>query len=179
MSELNQASSVSSGSSRVSTVVRERGTHPESTAMHAIFAAGLTCGGLDITAAFVNCCLRGLGPKQLLQGIASGLLGPESFRGGWWTAGLGLVIHFFIAFSAATFFYVASRKLKWLTERAVLSGIAYGVCVYVVMYWVVIPLSRIAPGPFSLWQTILAMVVHVVCVGLPISLSIRRFSAQA
>jgi hypothetical protein len=176
MSDLNHASRLPSGSIRVSPVVPERAIYAHGSAGRAIFAAGFSCGVLDITAAFVNWSLQGISPERLLQAIASGLLGAESFRGGWLTAMLGLACHFFIAFTAASVFYLGSRRLKVLTERAAVSGIAYGVGVYVVMYWIVMPLSRIQRGPFSVSQTILAIVVHMVCVGLPISLNIRRFA---
>ena len=147
-----------------------------SPALPAIFWAGLTCGVLDISAAFITWAPKGVKPFRILQGIATGLLGPKSFNGGWPTAALGLACHFFIAFSAATVFYLASRKLTFLTQHAVLAGISYGVAVYVVMYWIVRPLSLVRPRPFSLTDTVVAILTHMVCVGLPISLIVRRFS---
>src|SRR5260370_24683435 len=53
---------------------------------------------MDITAALVVYGYLGLKPVPLLQGIASGLLGPKSFQGGLATALLGLLSHFVIAF---------------------------------------------------------------------------------
>jgi hypothetical protein len=38
---------------------------------------------------------------------------------------LGLALHFLIAFSAATVFYVASRKIAFMTLQPVLSGVLY------------------------------------------------------
>src|SRR5260370_18356751 len=64
--------------------------------------AGLACGILDITAALIVYGFFGLKPIRLLQGIASGLLGPQAFEGGLATALLGLLCHFLIAFTAAT-----------------------------------------------------------------------------
>ena len=90
---------------------------------------------------------QGVKPIRILQGIASGLLGAKSFTGGWETAALGAVLHFFIAFSAATVFYLSSRKLTFMTHRPVPSGIAYGVAVYLVMYWVVIRFRTFIRGP--------------------------------
>jgi hypothetical protein len=66
---------------------------------------------MDISAAFLTWAPRGISPRQILQGIASGLIGTASFRAGWASSALGLAIHFFIAFTAATVFYAASRKL--------------------------------------------------------------------
>ena len=140
-----------------------------------IVRAGLLCGVLDITAAFVTWAPKGVMPMDILHGIASALIGRQSFQGGWPTAVLGLVLHFFIAFSAATLFYLASRRLVFMTRRPVFSGVFYGIVVYLVMYWVVIPLSRYHRRPFSISATVIAILTHMVCVGLPISLLVRRY----
>ena len=133
---------------------------------------------MDITAAFVTWYPRGITPQRVLQSVASGWLGRASFQGGWKTAALGLATHFFIAFSAATAFYIASRKLAFLVHRPVLYGVAYGVAVYLVMYWIVMPLSNVRRSPFSLFNTVVAVVTHMVCVGLPIALVISRYSKK-
>ena len=83
-----------------------------SQAQRAIGWAGLLAGSLDITAAFVVAGLRGRGPVSVLQGIAGGLLGISSFRGGLATAALGALFHFLITTTAAAVFYLASRKWK-------------------------------------------------------------------
>jgi hypothetical protein len=145
-------------------------------AVSAIFWAGLLCGVLDINAAFVTWWSRGVRPVDILQAIASGLIGRKSFNGGMRTAALGLSLHFLIAFTAAGVFYAASRKLKFMTRRPVISGITYGVCVYVWMYWIVIPLSNYHPAAFSWFNASVAVVTHMICVGLPISLVVARFS---
>jgi uncharacterized membrane protein YagU involved in acid resistance len=141
----------------------------------AIFYAGLLCGVLDITAAFITWALQGVQPPRLLQGIAAGLLGTQSFKGGAATVALGAVLHFLIAFSAAAVFYVASRNIEFMTRRPILAGVLYGVCVYLVMYWIVMPLSRFH-SPQTIPRTIVAILTHMVCVGLPISLMVRRFA---
>jgi uncharacterized membrane protein YagU involved in acid resistance len=140
-----------------------------------IFSAGITAGVLDITAAFVTWAPRGVRPAQILRGIASGLLGPKSFADGWQTAALGAVLHFLIAFSAAGVFYGASRKLRFMTRQPVVSGMIYGIAVYLFMYWIVMPLSAYQKAPFSISATITAIVTHIVCVGLPISLIVCRY----
>lgn len=52
----------------------------------AILLGGLACGVLDITAGIVVYGFFGVKPLRLLQGIASGLLGPGAFTGGIQTA---------------------------------------------------------------------------------------------
>ena len=145
-------------------------------AVLAVLWAGLACGVLDITAALVVYGYLGAKPVRLLQGIASGLLGPKAFDGGLATALLGLLCHFVIAFGAATVYFLASRTFPFLVRNAVASGVVYGVAVYFFMNRIVVPLSAAAKRPFSLKMMIIGVVIHIFCVGLPISLGVRRFS---
>jgi hypothetical protein len=137
---------------------------------------GLACGVLDITAALIVYGSFGLKPLRLLQGIASGLLGPRAFEGGLTTALLGLFCHFFIAFTAAAVYFAASRVLHFLQGHSVVSGVLYGVAVYFFMNQIVVPLSAVAKRPFSMRMMVIGIGIHIFCVGLPISLSVRRFS---
>src|SRR5258705_10594893 len=107
----------------------------KSQAFRAIFTAGLVVGILDISSAFVIWWQRGVGARRGLQGITAGLLGASSFDGGLVTAGLGLALHFFVAFVVVTIFYLASRKIGFLTFHPVVSGVLYGIGGYVGMYW--------------------------------------------
>ena len=142
-----------------------------------IAMAGLIAGILDITSAFVIAGIKGTGSIRMLQGIASGLLGQRSFEGGMATAGLGLAIHFLIAFTAAAVFYVASRKFSFLTQHAVVSGFLYGIAVYIFMYWIVVPLA-FPTAHHSMSRDVTAVIIHILLIGLPIALVVRRFSSQ-
>jgi uncharacterized membrane protein YagU involved in acid resistance len=144
----------------------------------AILWAGFTCGTLDISAALVVYGYFGRPPMRLMQGIAAGVLGSRSFQGGLPTALLGLFCHFFIAFSAATVYFTASRWIPFLLAHAVISGALYGVAVYFIMNRVVVPLSGAIKYPFSLQMMAIGVVIHIFCVGLPIALVVRRCSIQ-
>lgn len=146
-------------------------------AYRVILLAGLLAGVLDLTAALVTNAVRGLAPVRILQSIASGLLGADAYNGGLGTAALGVVLHFVIAISAAAVFYVASRRLKLLVRRPVVCGLLYGVAVYLFMNLVVLPLSAF-PHKVSFRPALLVtgLIVHMLCVGLPISLTVRRYS---
>ena len=144
----------------------------------AIFWGGLIAGTLDITAACVYAYLRAeVQPVRVLQAVASGLLGADSNRGGAKTAVLGLALHFLIATTATALFYIASRKLVFMIERPILWGPVYGVLVYVFMNFVVIPLSRFPQrGVPDLSSRVINLLIIMFCIGLPISLIVRRFS---
>jgi hypothetical protein len=141
-----------------------------------IAIAGLISGTLDITAAFLTWAPQGVPPVIILKGIASGILGTKAFRGGTGTAALGAALHFLIAFTATAVFYWASRRLLWMVRRPFVSGILYGLAVYFFMNWIVLPLSRDVRPPFSISRSIVAAVTLIVCIGLPISLIVHRFS---
>jgi hypothetical protein len=149
----------------------------KSPAYRPILWGGLLAGTLDILAAFINSGLRGGTPLRVLQSIASGWLGADAYKLGLSAAALGLVSHFFIATVAAAVYYAASRKLNWLVRQAIPCGLAYGVAVYLFMQFVVLPLSAV-PFKFShsLSGVITGLLIHMLCVGLPISGAVRRFS---
>jgi hypothetical protein len=150
----------------------------KSTAVPTIATGGLIVGILDITSALIIWWSRGVEPVHGLQGIAAGLLGSQSYQGGIATAGLGLTIHFFVAFTVVTVFYVASRKVWFLTQRTLVSGLLYGVAVYLFMYWFVLP--HVFPTfRHSISNDALAVVVHMFLIGLPTALVVRRYSQRA
>lgn len=138
--------------------------------------AGLLCGILDLSAAFIVYGYYGLKPVPLLQGIAAGLLGQRAWEGGLATAALGLVCHFVIAFGAATVYFLMSQWSPFLLQHAVSCGVGYGVAVYFFMNRIVVPLSHARKYPFSVKMMIIGVVIHIFCVGLPIALVIRRYS---
>ena len=93
--------------------------------------------------------ILGHNPAGIWQSVASGLLGKASYDGGSATVVLGLALHFLIAFVMALVYVLASRRLPTLTARPVLMGVLYGLALYLVMNFVVVPLSAIGP-PLSL-----------------------------
>ena len=115
-------------------------------------------------------------PILIPQTIASGILGLKSYSGGTPTAVLGVVLHFVIALSAAAVYYLASRKLTFLAGRAVPYGLIYGAMVYLSMPIVVLPLSAAPKGNTPFGYMAFEFVEHWFCVGLPIALSVRRYS---
>jgi hypothetical protein len=141
-----------------------------------ILWGGLIAGVLDITDAFVFFGINGAKPIRILQTIASGLLGPRAFKGGWKTAALGLLLHFVIATSAAALYYAASRKFIFLTEHFVICGLVYGLGVYLFMNLIVLPLSVVSRGPMSTLGLINGVLAIMILVGLPIAVITARYS---
>jgi hypothetical protein len=140
-------------------------------AVLAIAVGGLIAGMLDLGQAVI------LFGAKIPLAIAAGLLGPQAFRGGTATYILGVLLHFVIALSAAALYFVASRKLQFLTEYPLVCGLFFGVAVELVMRLIVLPLSALhASGPYQYRDLVQGLVVHMVIIGLPISFSVRRFA---
>ena len=146
-------------------------------AFRTILTAGLIVGVLDISSAFIIWWQRGVGARHGLQGIAAGLLGANSYDGGVVTAGLGLALHFFVACVVVSVFYLARRKIEFLTVHPVVSGALYGIGVYIVMYWFVLP-TVFPTFRHRLWNELLAVAIHISLIGLPCALIVRRYSQQ-
>ena len=140
-----------------------------------ILTTGLIVGVLDISSAFVIWWQRGVSLQRGLQGIAAGLLGTKSFTGGIAAAGLGLALHFFVAFVVVSIFYLARRKLRFLTKWPFISGVSYGIGVYGVMYWIVLP-AAFPTFRHRLSNELLELAIHICLIGLPTAFIMRRYS---
>jgi hypothetical protein len=143
-----------------------------------IAGATLLVGALDISDAFIFYGLRGVTPTRILQGIASGALGRAAFGMGVRSTLLGLFFHFFIAFSATTVFLLASRKLPF-ARHPFLYGTLFGVALYCVMNYAVLPLSKIGWRPIPpLIPLINGVAALVFCIGIPLAFIARRYIPQ-
>jgi hypothetical protein len=149
-------------------------------ALDTILYGGLAVGILDgLFALIFYGLILGAKPMRIFQSVASGLLGKASFEGGTRTFLLGILLHFVVATCIAAVYYLASLKLPILIRHAVVCGLIYGMIAYLVMNYVVIPLSAIGSrSSFSLRLFLPAFIGHAFLVGLPIALLARR-SAKA
>ena len=147
-----------------------------------ILLGGLVIGILDGLFALVFYGLiLGVQPLRIFQPVAAGLLGSQAaIEGGVKTFLLGLLLHFIVATCIAAVYYLATLILPFLIQHAVVCGLVYGMIAYMVMNYVVIPLSAIDVSNRTFnWRTVLpAFIGHAFLVGLPVALLARR-SAQA
>lgn len=140
-----------------------------------VLAGGLLAGTLDIAYAGIFWGIRASVPFQrILQSVAAGLLGKASFEGGVATATLGLVLHYFIATSMSVSYYLVARRWQPLAERPVMLGALYGVLLYGIMNFLVVPLSAAGPGSKNPLWIGLSVTVHAFLIGVPIALCTRR-----
>jgi uncharacterized membrane protein YagU involved in acid resistance len=142
-------------------------------AAFAILIGTLVVGTLDALDAIVFFGRRGATPVRIFQSIAAGVLGRDAFQGDNRTAWIGVALHFLVAFLIVLVFYVISRRLRFLTAHAIVAGLAYGVAVYLVMNYLVVPMSAAVQGPFSWPVFINGILIHMFGVGLPAALFVR------
>jgi hypothetical protein len=139
---------------------------------------------LDITAACVQAHIQfGSSPARVLKGVASGLLGRGAYEGGIGIAALGLAMHFCVALTVAAVFYALARRMPVLLRPAALAGVVYGLAVFCVMNFAVLPFlswfrSLYLHTPIALvgpmgWPQ---MIIHMFCVGVPVALATRRLA---
>lgn len=138
-----------------------------------ILVGGIIVGVVDLVYAILVYSPKD--PIRIPQAIASGLLGKSSFSGGTETAALGVLLHFVIAFGAATGYVVAARVLPAFFRHTLLAGCAYGGFVYFFMHLVVLPLSAVHHGPTNYLVQTFEFLEHCACVGPPIAYSARYF----
>ena len=150
-------------------------------ALDTIVYGGLLVGIFDMLFAFTFYALiLGAKPLRIFQSVAAGLLGKASFDGGVKTFIFGLFLHFIVATCIASVYYLASRTLPFLLNYAVISGLVYGMIAYLVMNYVVIPLSAIGPRPPKRLSVFVTEIIgHAILVGLPLALLARRSARKA
>jgi hypothetical protein len=136
-----------------------------------ILVGGAVAGTFDLTSAFFT--FGGGAPR----GIAGGLLGRQAVQEGIVPWILGVVLHYFIAISAAAIYCIASRKLEFLKDHWLVCGIFYGIAIFLVMNLVVLPLCAYHfTGPYQFRSLLQGLLVHMFIIGLPISFSLHKLS---
>jgi hypothetical protein len=144
-----------------------------------ILTAIAVSGTLDILSAFFFSGIKGVGPGQVLRYVASGPFGDSVRDGGLVAAALGLAVHYaLMAIMVSLFFLVASRvdivRRQWL-----LSGPLYGILIYLVMYWIVVPARFGSLPKTDLWSVGNALFSHIFCVGLPMAYIASRMIGRS
>jgi hypothetical protein len=136
---------------------------------------GLLAGTLDIVYATSFWALRDVPAQRIFQSISAGLLGRAAFSGGWPTAALGLSLHYLIAATMGFAYAFAARDVPRLREHPWRYGALYGLALYALMNFVVVPLSA-APrgGSLPMSWTVCSVIAHVVLVGWPCAWFARR-----
>lgn len=157
--------------------------------LQAIVYGGLTAGTLDIGAASL---IYRLNPVVVLHSVASGILGQASFSDGTPSALLGLGLQWGMSLVIAAVYAVAAGRAPALARSWIRGGVIYGVVIFVVMNYVVVPLSAAWPKqslnfhsvlnrftPDKFFGNLAAMLVFGLIVAFFTHRSARRSSSNA
>ena len=140
-----------------------------------IAGAALLIGTLDLIDAFVFFGWLGVPAIRVPQSIATGFLGQLAYHDGAISASFGLILHYLIAFAVAGTYMYVSGELP-LHRKPILSGAIYGVVVYCVMNYIVIPISNFYPQPhFAVRPLINGIIGHILLIGIPLGLIAKRY----
>lgn len=151
-------------------------TTAKKSAIKTILLTGLVAGILDGAAASINALARGRSPVRVFRFIASGIFGKDASNPGWLMPTLGILLHFFIAFSFTIFFFLIFPKIKWLNKNFVITGLLYGIFVWLIMNLIVVPLSITGRIRFiDPLQTIIGVLFLMFFIGLPIAYFTKRY----
>jgi hypothetical protein len=144
----------------------------------ALVVGGLVVGAMDLIAASVYAISRGGTAAGVWKFVASGLLGRSAFEGGSGTILLGVALHFFIAFTVVAVYVLASLRMPVLAGHPLPLGALYGVLVYVVMTFLVIPLSAAVPGRRTATGMLIMLGIHIFVIGIPTALFARAVRSE-
>jgi len=152
-----------------------------------VLLAWLVAGTLDILSAFVFAGMAGMSPGGVLQFVASGPFG-EAMKTSPAGVPLGLATHYAIMLAMVLVYVAIAPKFPALVRHPIVAGIAYGVLLWLIMYWVVRPLrwpemalpaawAPMPPGKIA-WSIGNALFSHCVLVGIPIAWITARWARR-
>lgn len=137
-----------------------------------IFLSGLIAGTLDMLAAITVYAfiLQKTTAIKILQSIASGLFKKDAYSGGSQMALYGLLLHYFIALTFAWFYFTIYPYFTFIKRNTLLSGILYGIFVWIIMNLVVLPtVFPVLPEKHLDFPLILSILILICCIGIPIA----------
>ena len=136
-----------------------------------ILWSGLVAGILDSIAGIIVYYLYfGLDPLQVLQFIASGIYGPTAINGGFYMIIIGIFFHFLIAYTCAIIYFLLYPKIDFLIRYKVISGLLFGLGIWLVMNLLILPYSNIPKSSFDFSLALVGIIWHMILVGLPIAM---------
>ncbi len=87
---------------------------------------------------------------------------------------IGVGLHFLITIGAAAIYFLAAKRQRWLVRHPFLSGLAFGTLFFLILNYVILPLSVIGHPLYVGAESIaIALPSHIIMIGLPISMIVR------
>ena len=154
-------------------------THSSNSLLRLSVTSGLIIGVLHLVlqAWIVFILILKLAPSFVVgaQFVATGLLGDAAYTGGFATALLGVILELLMTIIIAGVFIFSADRIPLLRKNVIVGSLLYGFGVFIVMNFVVLPLSAAtvgAPPPMGLLIEI--VVEHMLLIGLPLGIIVQR-----
>lgn len=153
----------------------------------AVLITGLIAGSLDATAACIQYYINtDNNPARIFRYVASAAFGPETKTKNLYTmAAWGLLFHYLIAMSFTLFFFLCFRQMRMLLKNKFVAGIVYGIFTWCVMNLLVVPLAfgvdfsvQYHKYLDNIKNSLIAMGILIIAIGLPISLMAERYYSK-
>jgi uncharacterized membrane protein YagU involved in acid resistance len=145
-------------------------------ALFAALCGGLVAGTLDIGVAAL---LNSASPLVVLVFIASGILGKAAYHAGAAGLILGLVLQWAMSFAIALIYGLGRERVEVLRHSWVLGGVLYGLVIFLVMSFAVVPLSRAVPQPAFTLPALVENLLAMILFGLIVAFCAHRFGARS
>src|SRR5688500_18718690 len=141
-----------------------------------ILIIGLLAGTLDALGAIV---VYQAEPAGLFKFIARGAFGAgRAFSGGVEMVMWGILFHYFIAYAWTTLFFFLYPTASFMRKNKYVTGLLYGIFVWIIMNRVILPLSEIPQQPFNIRGALIGASILMVAIGLPIAILTHRYYSR-
>lgn len=126
----------------------------------AILWGGLAAGAMDFCAAMT---INRLPALTIGRAVATGLYGRGAFAMGDGVGWQGVGLHFAMSLLIAAIYVLAAERIALMRQSVLVFGLLYGVGIFVVMNYVVRPLSKAGLShyatPLSFIENLVAMLI--------------------
>ncbi|MCJ8209910.1 hypothetical protein MUY27_09330 [Mucilaginibacter sp. RS28] len=135
----------------------------------------LLAGTMDALAAIIFS--RSASPEMIFRFIASGVFGTAAFTGGKSMVALGVLFHYLIAYIYTATGFILYPNIRRVFRNKLLIAFLYGFCIWVIMNYVVLPLSNTPKShkPLTLYSLAVGLGALVFCIGLPIAVMAGKY----
>ena len=102
-------------------------------------------------------------------------MGNAAFTGGLATALFSAILEFIMTIIIAGIFILSADRIPLLRRHVIPGSLLYGFGVFIVMNFIVVPLSAAPPLPApSMWLFIETILEHILLAGLPLGLLVQQ-----
>lgn len=147
-----------------------------------VLLSGLVAGILDIVTPILiyAVILQNTTATKILQSIASSVFKQDAYSGDPKMVFYGLVFHFIIATSFALFFFIIYPYIPFLKKNTLISGIVYGIFVWIIMNLIVLPIVfPVLPAKNLDFPLLLSILILIFCIGIPITFITKKYYSYA